>query len=97
MKARYDENKAAAVLQTAFWTLEDRYWEWGERGLGLKSLTVRPPKEPGLDWTMVVRADVDGEAVIAFLDAERPERLFSKLVGSIAAGSLKWREDQYAK
>lgn len=94
--ARYDESKAAKNLQTAFWTLEDRWSEWAERGLELRSLTVRPPREEGLDWSMVIRANVEGKAAVGFLDADRPERLFTKLVGSIHAGTIKWLEDKYA-
>jgi hypothetical protein len=92
---KYDEGKAAKDLQTAFWTLEDRWDEWAERGLELRSVTLRPPKGPGLDWSLVIRAVVEGHRVVCFLDAERPERLFTKLVGSVQAGTLKWLEDKY--
>jgi hypothetical protein len=95
MKARYDSSKAAEGLLTAFWLLEDRFEEWAQKGLVLKSMTVRPPKSEGLDWSMVIRADVEGTAVVTFLDADRPERLFPKMVGSIQAGTLKWKEDEY--
>lgn len=97
MRKGYDSSKAAEGLLTAFWTLEDDWATWAEKGLTLKSITIRPPKGEGMDWTMVIRADVEGEPVVAFLDAYRPERLVPKLVGNIHAGTLKWKEDQYGK
>ena len=94
--ARRTADASGEQIQKAFWELDARWDEWAERGLEIRSLTVRPPKHEGLDWTLVIRASVEGQKCVAFLDADHPERLFIKLVGNIQAGTLKWREDQYA-
>jgi hypothetical protein len=71
--------------------------EWKLAGLDLLALKLYPPKEGAADWSGIVTAVVEGTKCVAFVSSPRPEDVMRIIAAGLENGSLKWREDKYAK
>lgn len=60
-------------------------------GMTLKCPNMEKPR-----WLAVVRAHGPDGSVVAFHEADTYRELVVTLVARAAAGTLKWKEDQYA-
>lgn len=63
----------------------------------LGSITLRPPSVDGGDWMSVCRVSLDGVAHVGFVSGSDVAAVFQSLINMLENGSMKWREDKYAK
>lgn len=63
----------------------------------LGSLTLRPPSVDGGDWLLVLRAQLEGGPAVGFVSGHDVAGCLLSTVSMLENGSMKWREDRYAK
>lgn len=75
--------------------LADAVERWAERGVDLRSFTVRPPKEDGGEWLVVARIRKEGEPMVGFTSGGDPAGALQTALNRMYNGSMDWRRDEY--
>lgn len=65
---------------------------WYERAV-YKGHTLKKTKD---GWFLVVRADIKGQAMVAYLPGRDPESCFWLLAYDIKHAQVRWKPDKYA-
>lgn len=66
--------------------------EWAEEDIHIQGLTL---KFQGFEWLLVMRAEIGGEAKVAFLTAGTALDCFIGFLYMKDENQLEWREDKY--
>lgn len=67
---------------------------WSE-DVELRNITVRMPKAAGGEYLVVVRADVNDSACVAFESADTFAEVVRRVLAKLENGTVKWKDDQY--
>jgi hypothetical protein len=62
----------------------------------LGSLTIRPPKEEGGEFLVIIRASLEGRAFVGFTSGYDIGAALRLAIARVENGSMSWKEDQYA-
>jgi len=63
----------------------------------LKDVRLKAPLHEGDDWLAIVRAFVDGVAVVGFVSGDTVIGCLMSTAEKIMNNSVKWKDDEYAQ
>lgn len=68
-----------------------------DEGIVIKQISLKASAGPRGEWLAVVTADTENGSIVAFHSSEGFTTVVEGVCNRLINGSLKWREDQYAK
>lgn len=99
LRRRVQDLEALTEVQGATLRPIYRWPEWvagaERRGVYIYQIKLRAPTEARPEWFVIVSADVDGKAMVAFHSAPSFRDALVGMINRFGNGSLKWKEDQY--
>jgi hypothetical protein len=78
-------------------SLDDNLDKLDEKGVEFIGMSLKAPNENHSDWMVTIRAKVNGELVVAFCSGFKLAEVMDKSICQFAAGTLKWKVDDYGK
>ena len=84
-------------LASAVYRADASYFENPPPGFQLKTIKFKSPPHAGGEWLAIVTAELEGAPSVAFHSGDSFPDCLRGLCSKLVNGSLRWKEDEYAK
>ena len=96
-RREYGGNKVSERIGDSLVRMDVQVEERGFEGETLMGMTIQTPWKRGDDWMVVLRANFEGEPMVAFHTADTLYEVMRGVAERFVNKSLEWKEDEYAK